>query len=259
MGHSNIIFFDIDGTLIGRHHKTPNSTLEALHQLQNLGFILCISTGRSLSSLKNGHFVDEIEWDGYVCNNGQMVYDKHLNLLFSQYIDESAVKEMVTLANTLLFPVMLEYENHNIMTLTADDNVKRAHEFFHSPIEKTGDYEYQNVIMAILYSPLHYDYQAFKKIAGITIFPGMSSYADIVKEGSSKHVGIQELLKHYHQEQYIAFGDSLNDIDMLQHAKIAIAMGQGHDELKAVASFVTQDVDEDGILHACQHFDYFQN
>lgn len=50
----------------------------------------------------------------------------------------------------------------------------------------------------------------------------------------------------------IAIGDSKYDLPMFEVCKINIAMGNGKDEIKSAATFVTDSVDEDGILHAFQ-------
>ena len=52
----------------------------------------------------------------------------------------------------------------------------------------------------------------------------------------------------------MAFGDGGNDISMLRHAGIGIAMGNANDTVKASANYVTDSVDEDGIWNALKHF-----
>ena len=52
----------------------------------------------------------------------------------------------------------------------------------------------------------------------------------------------------------MAFGDGGNDISMLKHAGIGVAMGQAKEEVKAAADYVTTSVDEDGISQAMEHF-----
>ena len=51
-----------------------------------------------------------------------------------------------------------------------------------------------------------------------------------------------------------AFGDSNNDISMFKAAGHGIAMGNACDELKEIAEYVTDSVNDDGIYHAFEHY-----
>ena len=53
----------------------------------------------------------------------------------------------------------------------------------------------------------------------------------------------------------MAFGDGQNDIEMLRHAGIGVAMGNAADEVKRSADYVTTGVDRAGIAKALRHFD----
>lgn len=52
----------------------------------------------------------------------------------------------------------------------------------------------------------------------------------------------------------MAFGDGGNDISMLKFVRIGVAMGNAGDNVKEVADFVTEDVDNDGVEAALIHF-----
>ncbi len=47
-----------------------------------------------------------------------------------------------------------------------------------------------------------------------------------------------------------AFGDGLNDLQMIEYVGTGVAMGNAVPELKEIADFVTKPVDEDGIAYA---------
>ena len=55
----------------------------------------------------------------------------------------------------------------------------------------------------------------------------------------------------------VAFGDSMNDIEVVQEAGIGVAMGNAVDALKKVADYVTAPIGEDGIYKACEHLRLF--
>ena len=46
----------------------------------------------------------------------------------------------------------------------------------------------------------------------------------------------------------------MNDYEMLQEAGLGIAMGNATDNLKTVADYVTDNIDEDGVWKACRYF-----
>ena len=56
------------------------------------------------------------------------------------------------------------------------------------------------------------------------------------------------------QEEIMVFGDGPNDAKMLSWAGIGVAMGNGVDEAKAAADYVTTSVDQDGVKNALLHF-----
>lgn len=51
----------------------------------------------------------------------------------------------------------------------------------------------------------------------------------------------------------VAFGDGGNDVAMLEHAGIGVAMGNAEDDVKRYADYVTDSVDKDGIFKALKH------
>ena len=52
----------------------------------------------------------------------------------------------------------------------------------------------------------------------------------------------------------MAIGDNFNDIEMLQYAGIGVAMGNAPAEVKAVASWVAPNVEQDGVAAAIEKF-----
>ena len=51
----------------------------------------------------------------------------------------------------------------------------------------------------------------------------------------------------------MAFGDGVNDLEMLAHVGVGVAMGNARVELKEIAQYVTSDIEDDGVLNALVH------
>jgi hydroxymethylpyrimidine pyrophosphatase-like HAD family hydrolase len=82
------------------------------------------------------------------------------------------------------------------------------------------------------------------------------AFADITAKGNTKQKGMDEIIRHFGflREETMAFGDGGNDVSMLCHAAIGVAMGQASDEVKQFADYVTDSVDDNGIRNAMKFF-----
>lgn len=74
---------------------------------------------------------------------------------------------------------------------------------------------------------------------------------EIVKKGINKAIGVEKIAYYYNipKERIIAFGDEDNDLEMIDHAGVGVAMGNAIDELKSVANFVTDTNEKEGIAN----------
>lgn len=250
--------FDIDGTLrTTTDHIVPESTIKVLQKLRDDGHYLLISTGRSIDSLLNTHIYNIFAFDGYVCNSGQALLDKNLEVLHKEIIPDHIVKKTINTAKKHNIPLALKTVPR-IITQEPTENVIRSCQYFNNPVPQVGTYVGQEVGALIAYGPLDYDYQEFKEIKELDVMPGETSYADITLKGISKATGIQYFMNLWNTDSYIAFGDSLNDVEMFKHATFSICMGQGNEQLKKMSSYVTTPIDQDGIYHACVKLRYIK-
>ena len=55
-------------------------------------------------------------------------------------------------------------------------------------------------------------------------------------------------------EQVICIGDEVNDLEMITHAGLGVAMGNAIPAVKAVAQYVTRTNEEDGVAHVVEQF-----
>lgn len=254
-----MIFFDVDGTLMNNYdYQVPSSTKTALQKLHDNGYKIGIATGRAVNSLKRTGIIELINWDGYVCNNGQTVLDKDFQIVEELVISPEIVHQCIKIAKHNNLPLALKME-HRILTQEPDENVYTARKFFNSIIPPVGIYQNQKVEAMIAYGPLGYDYAPFKQLKGLHILPGVSTYCDITHADATKATGIQHILNQYHLDKYICFGDSLNDAEMFAHADISICMGQGDEYVKTLATYITDTIDNNGIYNACLKLGFFES
>ena len=80
--------------------------------------------------------------------------------------------------------------------------------------------------------------------------------SDILQAGGHKAWGLEKLLKRWNlqSEQIMAFGDSENDVEMLELAGIAYAMENADDEAKAVATDLAPANSQGGVYQVLENW-----
>lgn len=255
------IFLDIDGTLISfKTHTVPKSTLTALEQLKQKNIKLFVATGRLPEDmdflLKDLHEY----FDAYVTLTGQYCFDKNHQVIHNQAIELSDLQNLAKILAKQEFAcgfMELDYYylnlvNQRILDLqkilgdTAPDRpIDSAKRILTHPTYQLNFFLDEPEVQKIL--------QHMPNCRSVRWCP---YFADIIPKLGGKPEGIKHVLAHYgiSPEETLAFGDGGNDKDMLEFAGIGVAMGNGTDEAKQAADYITDTVDDDGILNALKHF-----
>ena len=90
----------------------------------------------------------------------------------------------------------------------------------------------------------------------ITLTQSSKDFIEIISPGISKASALVRLadMLNIHISETMAIGDANNDLPMLKAAGFRVAMGNGKDEVKAVADYVTDRSESDGLEKALKHF-----
>ncbi|MCH1941189.1 HAD family hydrolase [Holdemania massiliensis] len=259
MKEFQMFFFDVDGTLLdNRSHRISPAVIEALHTLQQRGKKIVISSGRDVHTIMSMPQLAAIQWDGYICRNGSVVADQHQNELFRYFFDLETMHRLEEVSQKLASPI--QYMGHtDWLNLPPTEDFRAACAFFHrdpNAIEIRPTLPDEQATMALAFDKAQSDYTEYRQIPGLTVLPTPFHYADLVAKGIDKSTGITLLCQHLNLDprDTMAFGDGINDLEMLQAAGIGVAMGQGRDEIKAIADYVSDSVEKDGIVSALKAF-----
>jgi len=258
MNLPNALFFDVDGTLLDTTtHLVPDSTVKALNTLSDQGYAICIATGRNLKMFKILNLEGLVKWKYLILNNGHMILDQDFKIIRHHIHDPKVVRKLIERCSELNMPVFLGGPEGEMLTLKANDYVETSHRYYKEPIPKVKDYEDEPIDQILIYEKEDFDWESLNDIEGLDIKATTTTSADVSIAGVSKHHSILDLLSTTgFSDYYIAFGDSLNDYEMLQHAPISVAMGNGLDAIKKIAHYVASPVDEDGIAKMLNQLGY---
>lgn len=259
MKEFQMFFFDVDGTLLdNRSHRISPAVIEALHTLQQRGKKIVISSGRDVHTIMSMPQLAAIQWDGYICRNGSVVADQDQNELYRYFFDLETMHRLEEVSQKLSSPI--QYMGHtDWLNLPPTEDFRAACAFFHrdpNAIEIRPTLSDEQATMALAFDKAQSDYTEYRQIPGLTVLPTPFHYADLVAKGIDKSTGITLLCQHLNldPQDTMAFGDGINDLEMLQAAGVGVAMGQGRDEIKAIADYVSDSVEKDGIVSALKAF-----
>lgn len=258
-----LFFFDVDGTLLDNaSHTIPPSTLNALEQLQRRGKKIVVSSGRSFSGVVMMRELARIKWDGYILLNGAVTADASGRELSRSFLSADTLEQLMEITQTkekvLYFLGKEEWLNR-----PADEYARTAFTFFHRDPDEFEIHalkEEDQVTMVLAFEAANSNYSDFQNIKTLNVLPTAFCYADLCDCRVNKATGMEVLCQHFGiaMENTMSFGDGINDLEMIQAAQIGVAMGQGREEIKAVADYVTLPVDQDGLALALRHFGFIQ-
>jgi 5-amino-6-(5-phospho-D-ribitylamino)uracil phosphatase len=82
------------------------------------------------------------------------------------------------------------------------------------------------------------------------------AFLEIMRPDSSKWLALSRLIdmEGCTPEQVICIGDEINDLEMINHAGLGVAMGNAIPAVKAVADYITRSNEEDGVAHVVEQF-----
>ena len=255
------LFFDIDGTLVSfKTHEIPASTLEALTAAKAKGIQIFISTGRpgviinNLSALQSRGLID-----GYITMNGGYCFVGK-EVIYKSAIPTADIEALMSYCTTKNIPCIVVGE-HDICVCQPDEIVKKIfHDFLKVDVipAKTPEEALQmgDVFQMTPFITEEEEREVLPSIPNCETGRWYPAFTDITAKGNTKQRGIDEIIRHFNTrlEETMAFGDGGNDISMLRHAGIGVAMGNAKDDVKAAADYVTTGVDDDGIANALRHF-----
>ncbi|MFZ7343778.1 Cof-type HAD-IIB family hydrolase [Avibacterium volantium] len=249
------VFFDIDETLFVKNKvHFPESARLAIQKLQANGILVGIATGRARCSFpaKINEMVEQEGIRTFVTTNGQFAVHND-EVIEKHPIPTEKVQRLVDF-----------FELHNIAYAFVSNDKIRVSEI--TPMLKhaldpiTTDYQVdktyyqQNDVYQVL---AFYAEDKDELVAQAHILDDLKTVrwhensVDIFDAEGSKARGIAAIAHHlgFSMENVMAFGDGLNDIEMLSLVGVGVAMGNGHDTLKALANHVTDHIEEDGVYN----------
>ena len=254
------IFFDIDGTLRDFTEKGIRpGTCQAILLARDKGIRCFVATGRHLIEIQEENLLDQLAFDGYVLLNGSLCLDGSGSIIYENPIPASQIQSMLTLHKKLGFPLLF-MEKNAIYVSHITPQLERLQARIGTGLPPVEPHM-ERALTRPIYQMVPYSddltlnfFASRLPLCDITRWHESGAF-DITTKGGSKQLGIEKILQHYgySRDEIAAIGDGYNDIPMIRYAGIGIAMGNGNEQIKAEADFVTDSIEKDGLLHAVKY------
>ena len=267
-----LIFLDIDGTLTEPGHNVPpDSAVEAVRRARANGHRAVLCSGRNygmLSPLLRYGFDGLVgSAGGYIKYGGQVVYDcpmtpeqqqlamdvfqrsgvyRTVESLDNSYTDESFKDFLREAAQAEGNSELLRWREQ----IEGELGIRPMSEYQGEPIYKIGFVSRSandlREPMRVLGGSFDFCLQGTDQFGSIN--------GELINKAFNKGLAIERLCAYLGApiKDTIAFGDSMNDLEMIQTAGLGVCMGNGSEALKKTADEVCPPVGEAGLYKAFQ-------
>jgi Cof subfamily protein (haloacid dehalogenase superfamily) len=264
-----LLVVDIDGTLLNSRGLISSEDSEAIARVEKTGLPVSLSTGRA--AMASAWVLDYLHLKGYhIFFDGALVFDPvNKHEIYAEYIDSDLAKEAIDFArqHNIHFDLytsteyFIERESwaveirrqffrieptfKNLDEVCMRERIIKGTVIIRTPAEKALAVEFQKQFQGKL------SFSWTKTPA----YPDVD-FINVLSPQVSKGKALEELCAELKVQlsEVVAIGDGVNDVSLLKKAGLAVAMGNGVDELKSVAHTITHDVDHGGVAEAIKRF-----
>ena len=257
-----IVFLDLDNTY-WNWGKVPESALRAVRMAQANGHVVVANTSRTRGGVQGGW---PSELDG-ICAAAGMDVSLHGEQLVLETLGCERAREVFEGIDIGRGLIMAEgtqrdyvFSRVPCLELMARHFARRGFgpDFFLGDMRTMTDDDFAQIQKFGITFPEGPKPKLIAKLRlpeGIVAAP-MSFAVDVTDARFSKVTAMDVIRDRLGGTwRTVAFGDSPNDIPMLQAADVGVAMGNGKASVKTAADHVTDHIDHDGLLHAFEHLE----
>lgn len=257
-----VVVSDLDGTLLNADHHLSPFTRKIITSLVNSGIKFILATGRHFIDVKA--ITDSLGIDIYlVTSNGAVVTDRNHNVIYSKTIPEAIAQELTEMT----MPVAGIATNiYTVDKWYVDRPMPRYLEFhkdsgFCYDVADLKTLKKEN-ITKFFFMGEHEDLVKLETLLNqryghqLHVTFSLPDCLEVMAEGVNKGAAISSILEQNHLplSSAIAFGDGMNDYEMLAMVGLGVVMENAHDRLKKALPQAPRAGlnDSDGVAHFLQ-------
>lgn len=254
-----IVFSDVDGTLLNSEHKITSLTESAIKDLKETGIPFIIISARSPSGIYP--ILNEYQLSCPIISySGALILDENRNILFHCGMNKTDAKNIIAYVEENEFDMAwCIYSLDEWIVKDKKDSRIIREETIVKAVSKQGTVDSitddkVNKILCICNSIKILEIEAKLKAAfpNLSVVKSSDILLEIMANNTTKATAVEKLCSLWNIRlcDAIAFGDNYNDIEMLELVGNSFLMGNAPAELKKQIKQQTNDNDHDGIYYA---------
>ena len=248
------IFFDLDGTLLNESHQLSANTIKTVKQLVQMGITVCLASGRTYHSMRPFHQQLDLNTPMACYNGAKVVFAP--DEIMEQGLPAFVVNELIKISREE--QVHLNLYNNEIWyteraeSLEAKEYAEKTHMTPQGgPLDALAE---QNCTKALFIASPERLAQLVPLVRArlgeyIDLTSAMSTFLEVLQKGVNKAWAITQIAERLELDlgQCLAFGDGLNDLEMIQSVAHGVAMQNANPTLKKCAQAIAGHHAEDGV------------
>lgn len=256
-----LVALDMDGTLLDSDKNQPPDFMDWVRMHPSIKTV--IASGRQYYTLAKD-FIPIQNQLIYVAENGGIVFEQN-NVIYLNEMQKTDIKSCLAMIDRISGTTPVLCGVRSAYMRPADGHILREVRQYYSHLQQTPDLYEAALQDSIVKIAVFVDQRMaesairhFTQIAGhLSAVLSGDSWIDIANRTVNKGVAVTAIQQKYgiSPEECMAFGDYLNDAELLKSCGESYCMANGHPDLKALAKHIADSNDNNGVMKILRQLD----
>ncbi len=252
MDNIKLISIDLDGTLLRNDKTISTLCLESISKLKKDGKIIVFNSARPLKLIPL-ELLKIFKDDYWVLSNGTCCMHRN-KILYENEINTYDIRNIISYFHDNYPNIFYSVESKNDIYSSFND-IEKCNLFFSKYVEKNTLLKKSvKKFLIINYENKYINIKNLQKTISNKskiLITEKGKYIQVMPRDSSKLTGIEFISKQLciDLKDVLAFGDDINDLEIVKNVGFGVAMGNSDMEVKKISNFITKSNEESGIYH----------
>lgn len=261
-----LILSDLDGTLLNDKKELPSNFYDVYEKLKKEGVKFGIATGRSYSSVKRDFYPIEKE-AVFICEGGGVVVNEG-KIIYEAALDKNLYKQVIAACKNIEDIVVIACGSQCAYTEKLNTQQEKEVAMYYASHKVVDDLLEINddIVKIAIYDKLNAENNTYIKLQQYNndadVVLSGADWVDVCVKGVSKASGLKSICNvlNIELDDIMAFGDYLNDYELLSALKHSYAMANAHDKVKSVSNYILDKTNnENGVISKiCEKYNFVE-